>query len=144
MTRAPARDRRGRELALIHVAKKVLALDDGTYRDLLWMIAGVKSAADLDAFGRSQLIHHFRAKGFLSNRVRDAKRPHNIDSEIRGPLLKKIEAFLLEAGRPWAYAHGMARRMYLRDRVELLDPTQLRGIVAALAKDAARHGRRTK
>jgi len=53
----------------------------------------------------------------------------------------KIEAFLAEAKRSWAYADGMALRMFKVERVEWLDPGQLQKMVAALTYDARRHGR---
>ena len=45
-------DQRRADLAKIHLAKKQLNLSDEAYRDLLWVIARVSSAADLDEFGR--------------------------------------------------------------------------------------------
>ncbi|MNO60771.1 hypothetical protein D3C76_513970 [compost metagenome] len=59
----------------------------------------------------------------------------------RVALAGKINAFLAEAGRPVAYADAMALRMYRVERLEWCNEEQLRGIVAALAYDARRHGR---
>ncbi|MNR18712.1 hypothetical protein D3C85_1354560 [compost metagenome] len=56
-------------------------------------------------------------------------------------LVGKINAQLTEAGRPVAYADAMALRMYQVQRLEWCSAEQLRGIVAALAYDAKRHGR---
>lgn len=56
-------DRRRRDLARIHLAKKELALDDEAYRDLLWAIARVRSAADLDWTGRRRVLEHLRKLG---------------------------------------------------------------------------------
>ena len=70
-------------------------------------------------------------------------RPGNINDVDKGRLLKKIEALLAEAGRPWKYAHGMARRMFTIERVQWCEPFQLHKIVAALIYDAKRHGRYT-
>jgi len=39
------------QLAKIHIAKKELGLDDETYRSMLWTIARVRSASDLDSHG---------------------------------------------------------------------------------------------
>ena len=70
-------------------------------------------------------------------------RPKNMNDMDKGRLLKKIEALLAEAGRPWNYAHGMARRMFTIERVQWCEPFQLHKIVAALMYDAKRHGRYT-
>ena len=53
----------------------------------------------------------------------------------------KITALLAEAERPEAYADAMAKRMYKRDALAFCAPAELQGIVAALVKDAKRHGR---
>uniref|UniRef100_UPI000B0306D7 phage protein GemA/Gp16 family protein n=1 Tax=Pseudomonas sp. GTC 16482 TaxID=1661693 RepID=UPI000B0306D7 len=60
----------------------------------------------------------------------------------KAKLVGKIEAQLAEAGRPWEYGDGLAKRLYKVERLEWLDAKQLSGVVAALAKDAKRNGRR--
>jgi len=61
---AAARRRRLRDLALIHVGKQQLGLDDDTYRTLLWGVAGVRSARDLDAAGRAEVLAWLHEHGF--------------------------------------------------------------------------------
>lgn len=46
------------ELAKIHIAKKQLGLDDDTYRAMLKQVAGVISAKDLTAQGRTNVPYH--------------------------------------------------------------------------------------
>ncbi|MEX2524474.1 MAG: regulatory protein GemA [Gammaproteobacteria bacterium] len=119
-------------------------MDDETYRDMLFTIARVRSAADLDAQGRQDVLRHLRACGFRGKPARPRHHPgapHNIDSDVRGPMLKKIEAYLAEAKRPWSYVDGMAQHMFHVDRVAMCGPQQLRKIIAALDYDARRHGR---
>lgn len=139
-------DRRRRDMARIHIAKKQLGLDDGTYRDMLWSVARVRSSADLDYTGLQRVLAHLTACGFKSTK---GKRPHpgrpaNIDSEDRGPLLRKIEAMLTDARREWAYAHGMAKRMFRVEHCQFCAPEQLRKLIAALSYDQARRGGRNK
>jgi phage gp16-like protein len=59
---------RGKELALIHIAAADLGLrtnvDDSAYRDMLWTVARVRSAKDLDAAGRQTVLRHLRACGW--------------------------------------------------------------------------------
>lgn len=57
------RSRRQRQLAMIHIGKKDLGLDDETYRDMLHAVARVRSSADLDHHGREAVIKHLRACG---------------------------------------------------------------------------------
>lgn len=55
---------REREIRLIHVAKRELQLEDDTYRAMLWAVARVKSAKDLDFTGRKKVLDHMKARGF--------------------------------------------------------------------------------
>lgn len=143
-------DSRRRELAKIHLAAKALGLDandkdpNSDYRRMLWAVARVRSAADLDEAGRRRVLDHLKACGFKAARgSAHPGKPHNLASEERGPQLKKIEAMLAEANRAWAYADGIAKHMFHVERVAFCNPAQLQGIIAALVKDAQRHGRRT-
>lgn len=141
----PQTNARNAELAKIHIAKKALGLDDAAYRAILWSIGRVKSAAQLDHTGRRRVIEHMQACGWRPSPSRRKRHhpgaPHNIDSQDRGPMLKKIEAYLAEAKRPWSYADGMAQHMFHVDRLALCSPVQLRKIIAALETDARRHNR---
>jgi len=65
-------------------------------------------------------------------------RPANMDDQDRGKLLKKIEALLAEAGRPWAYADGIARKMFRVDKIAWCRAGDLHKIVAALMIDQRR------
>lgn len=138
-------DPRNAELAKIHIAKKALALDDDAYRQILWTVARVRSARDLDHAGRQRLLEHFKACGWRP--TRRARRhhpgaPHNIESEDRGPQMRKIEALLADAGRPWSYADAIAKRMFHVDQLTFCDSRQLRAVIAALSRDQQRRGDR--
>jgi phage gp16-like protein len=67
----PKKTRSGRsmDLAKIHIAAEQLGLrrngDDSAYRDMLWSIGRVRSAADLDAGGRQAVLTHLRRCGFI-------------------------------------------------------------------------------
>ncbi len=143
-----ANDNRRRELAKIHIAAKALGMDasdrdpNSDYRSMLWAVARVRSSADLDGAGRRRVLDHLKAVGFKPKPgTPRTGRPHNLGSEERGPQLAKIEAMLASAGRAWAYADGMAKKMFKVDRVTFCTPEQLRKIIAALVYDAKRHGR---
>ncbi|MDP1681058.1 MAG: regulatory protein GemA [Burkholderiales bacterium] len=126
MTTAP--DIRKRELAQIHIAKAQLGMDDETYRAMLWTIARVKSAADLDWAGRKRVLDHFKASGAKLGGLRAPRAAPD-----RAGLVGKIGAQLTDMSLPWAYAHGMAKHMFKLEKVEWCSPEQLRKIVAALA-----------
>jgi len=73
-------------------------------------------------------------------------RPENthFDDPDKGRMLKKIEAMLAEAKRPWSYVHSMAKKMAGVDRIQWCPSKQMHAIVSAMMIDAIRHGRKTK
>lgn len=150
------------ELAKIHIAQTRLGLDDDTYRAMLKQVIekdlkgfltaeglikrseGKISAKYLSAAGRASVLEHLKKAGFNGGKTFNG-RPHNIDSQAsRANKLKKIEAQLAEAGRPWAYAEAMAERMYKKERLEFCSHNELSGIIAGLTKNAEREGRKRR
>ncbi|HEU4601550.1 MAG TPA: regulatory protein GemA [Steroidobacteraceae bacterium] len=129
---------RNSELAKIHIAKQQLGLDDETYRQMLWTIARVNSSKDLDYAGRRAVLEHLKARGFTGRKQFPGK-PNNTSSH---PQLKKIEALLADAKRPWSYADGMARNMFKVERVAWCKPDQLQRIIAALTYDQQRRAKK--
>lgn len=131
---------RARELARIHVGAKQLRLDEAAYRALLERVAGVRSAADLDDTGRRKVLREMSRLGFKAqSRGGWVGKPKDLDAR---PMLKKVEALLADARRPWSYAHGLAKRMHKVNRVEWLNDHKLHGLVAALQADANRRRRK--
>ena len=76
--------RRNADLAKIHMGAKALGLldehDDGAYRDMLWAVARVRSAAQLDQGGRELVLRHLHGLGWNGDRSRTGRR-----SKPRGP-----------------------------------------------------------
>ena len=135
-------EERRRELAMIHCAKKELGLDDDLYRCVLKQVCGAESAADLDVANRRKLLAYFRGKGWGKRKY--AGRPHNLAlDDDRGKTLRRIEAMLAEAKRPWSYADSMAKRMFKVDRIAWCTMEQLNKVAIAMLYDAKRHGRKT-
>lgn len=101
---------------------------------MLWTVARVRSAADLDHAGRQAVLDHLKARGF--------KPPSKPDvTSIKRPLIAKIGALLTDMQLSWEYAHGIARQMYKREKVQWCTPQELRGIVAALVKRQQKAGK---
>lgn len=48
------------DLAAIHMAKKALAWDDSTYRDIMFTVCRVRSSANMDFTGRKTFLEHLR------------------------------------------------------------------------------------
>ena len=133
---------RNNNLAKIHIAKKQLCLDDDTYRDILRTVTGKTSAKDLTLAEALKVLKHFEQHGFKAARKakkpQAGKRPHTFDMQEREPLLKKIEALLLDGGYTWKYADGIAKKVCKIECVAWCGPPALRKIVAALTYNARR------
>lgn len=56
-----------KKIALVHVAKKKLGLDDDSYRAMLLRVAGVRSCRKLDDHGFTEVMHVFQLAGFTSD-----------------------------------------------------------------------------
>ena len=76
---------RKNDLAAIHVAKKQLGMDDEAYRTMLWSVARVRSARDLDHAGRKTVLDHLKACGFKRH-----------SPKARDPQSRKIRALWLD------------------------------------------------
>ncbi|OHD24630.1 MAG: hypothetical protein A2Y38_16790 [Spirochaetes bacterium GWB1_59_5] len=137
------------QIKLIHCLKSALALDDAAYRAILGRY-GVDSSTQLTERMAADLVEDLEAKAVASGvwKKRGApKRAGRRPFQGKAPaskeqLLKKVEALLADAGRPWAYADGMAKHMFKLDSVRFADADQLRRIVAALVYDAKRRAKR--
>lgn len=128
------------KLAQIHIAKAQLGLSDDEYRAILARTAGVSSAKQLTNRNVGNVLAEFRRLGFVPKPAKKAGRKAPRPPATRQVVMSKVEALLADAGRPWAYADGMARRMFQVERVDWLDDDQLQRLMQALIIDAKRHG----
>lgn len=132
-------DPRNRELGRIHILKKDLRLDDEQYCAVLWAIARVDSARDLDEHGRRAVISHLEAHAKRANVHRPVRQRATGD---KAPMVAKVRALLINApggARDDAYADAIAERMFGVERFTWLEPQQLHKLIAALMIDLRRH-----
>ncbi len=123
---------RKRQLAQIHIAKSNLGLDDDTYRALLQDVAGVDSAAKLNAKQRAAVLERFESKGWKNKKHKG--KPRSV-SDDKAPLISKIGALLADMELPWAYAIAiLEQKKVYTQRLEWCTTKQLHGIVVALIK----------
>ncbi|HHM6772721.1 TPA: gp16 family protein [Pseudomonas aeruginosa] len=125
-------------LAKIHIAKAQLGLDDDDYRALLGRVAGVRSAKELGPRQVAQVLVEFQRLGWKPESKQQGRATPKVPQN-RKVVLKKVEALLASASRPWSYADAMAKRMFQRERVEWLDDDQLYRLMQALIIDRSRH-----
>lgn len=134
------------ELSKIHIAKKDLGFSDEDYRAMLLGRYKVESSKDLTQFQTSDLLGFFKKQGWVPKLPARADhpagkrpaRPHNLESEMLGPQLQKIEALLADGKLSWAYAKAMAKRMCRKEALEFCNSDELRGIISALTIQARR------
>lgn len=126
---------RKKVVAQIHIARKQLALDEDTYRQMIATVTGGKrSCSDCNVAELHQVLQHLKDRGF---KARPKKRvaqhpgtPHNLDRE---PMLQKVEALLAEMKAPWSYADAIAKQQTGIAKVAWLKkPEHLRALIAAL------------
>ncbi len=134
-TQCKKNTRKRRLMARIHILKKEAALDEDSYRDLLQRLTGKRTSTRLNTSESYTVINYLERH---TKKPHYPGRPNNTDSN---PQLQKIEALLAEAKRPWAYATGMAKHMYNKQRLEFCDSTELSALITALINDAKKHGR---
>lgn len=91
-----AADIRKRELAQIHIARQQLGMDEETYRAMLWSIARVKSAKDLDWTGRKRVLDHLKKSGFKVKPAKAAK-TRELASDQQSKKIRALWLHLYEA-----------------------------------------------
>ena len=149
-------------LAKVHIAKTQLGMTDGEYATLLESHYNVSSAGVLDLAELKGLVLVMRGYGFKPTKgsaKRKATRKKAIPATLqsgandpldRKPLMEKIEAQLTEKGWvegthvPWGYAVAVLKKQSggVTRCFEHATAEQLRGVIAALTRDAKRQGRR--
>lgn len=121
MAASAAKVRRA-ELGWIHQGAAALGLrtatDDTAYRDMLWAVARVRSAADLDMAGRRRVLDHLAGLGW-KRAAPPARKPSKGDGQVR--FLRMLWIKLFQAGH---VADGTERafRAYIRGESARYDP----------------------
>jgi phage gp16-like protein len=147
-------DLRTRQLATIHTARKVLGLDEDTYRACLgeWFPEktwpkGKPSAGDLSADELQAAIQHFRRMGFeprkSASSTRKGQKLSILDDDP--PRIQKIKAMWLHLWRlgavdnPSAQALGrFCKRHVGKDSVQWLMPTDQNTMIEILKRWTSR------
>ena len=116
--------------AMIATIKIALAMNDDSYRALLTRVTGKGSAAALEKREMEAVLREMQRLGWKPVNPQGT-RPRVASEKDR--TLAKIGAILKELNLSWNYAHGMAKAMFARERVEWLDAAELHKLMQALA-----------
>ncbi|WP_314258565.1 gp16 family protein [Cardiobacterium hominis] len=117
-------------IAKIKIAQKALAMNDDSYRALLTRVTGKGSAAALEKHEMEAVLREMQRLGWKPVNPQGT-RPRVASEKDR--TIAKIGAILKELNLSWNYAHGMAKAMFARERVEWLDAVELHKLMQALA-----------
>lgn len=138
MSSAESPDVRRRELAMIHIAKQQLGMEEDSYRAILWTIARVESAADLDWAGRKQLLDHMKKCGFKPTppKAKGKDRPLATSPQaqmVRGMWLELHAAGIVKDPSEQALTKWV-KRMTGVDSLSWLKPAQMNLVIESLKK----------
>lgn len=117
-------------IAKIKIAQKALAMNDDSYRALLTRVTGKGSAAALEKREMEAVLREMQRLGWKPVNPQGT-RPRVASEKDR--TIAKIGTILKELNLSWNYAHGMAKAMFARERVEWLDAVELHKLMQALA-----------
>lgn len=135
-------DSRKTLIAKIHIAKKELALDDATYRDVLERVTGKTSCKEMDLKELKAVVMDLKRLGFVPKQTAKTQTDHGrrpTTTADKQPMLDKIEAILTDRGLHWHYAHGIAKKMFDKELVTWLTTEQMHKVVQALSVYQKRH-----
>ena len=105
-------------------------MNDDSYRALLTRVTGKGSAAALEKREMEAVLREMQRLGWKPVNPQGT-RPRVASEKDR--TIAKIGAILKELNLSWNYAHGMAKAMFARERVEWLDAVELHKLMQALA-----------
>ena len=133
-------------LAKIHVGKKTLGMDDDAYRAFLRTHVGKSSAADCTIIELEKILWAMKKSGFVPQSKKPVGKNPGAPAKAKSRklVLDKITAQLTTRGLHWNYAHGMAKKMFGKERVQWLDDEQLYKLMQALQVDQNRRKRRAE
>lgn len=133
---ANEQNRRRGMIAKIKVAQKQLGMEDDVYRDVLAATTGLRSCKDMEVWQLERVLQKLEQLGFAPTRSKPERQPLHLAEHT--PMINKIGAMLHQSGKSWAYAHGIARKMFGVEMVQRCDGEQMRKVLAALNYQAKR------
>jgi len=134
----PADTLRRNELAMIHIAKKDLGLDDETYKALLFTVARVHSSKDLDFHGRKRVLQHFKSRGWKNKPATKAKTTRPLASDQQSKMIRALWLDLHKLGAvadpSEAALASYVKRITSVDALQWLTSAQASRVIETLKK----------
>ncbi|MCP3941427.1 MAG: DUF1018 domain-containing protein [Desulfobacteraceae bacterium] len=116
------------QLAVIHIAKKQVGMSEEEYRDLLSSVS-VTSSKKLNSKTFTIVMNQFEQLGFKTKSKTRAKRKVSNMPDKKQPLMKKLEAIILDMGKSWRYVDAIAKRRFDVEAAQWLEVPELRKLV---------------
>ncbi len=142
--RQPMQDATRRaDLAKIHLAVKELGWDDDHYRDVLQQVCGVRSAGQLDVFGRRKFVAHLRKCGWdgeAANKKRTIRDTLSDTQKLMWSLWQQLVAAGKVNDGSMAGLMAFGKRITKVERLEWLNRKQEDLLIESLKQWLARKG----
>lgn len=107
--------------------------DRGLYEEMLAQVTGGKtSTKDCTVAELGAVLDHLNGRRTSSAPISPVA-PEGAEQQFG-----KIAALLTAAGKTWGYAEGIARKMHRKDKLQFCTGDELRGVIAALERQAQR------
>ena len=133
---------RNNELAMIHIAKQQLGMDDDTYRDMLWTVARVRSSAGLDWQGRKKVLDHLKARGFKVTASKTKPQSRALADDPQSKKIRELWLVLHSSGKvknpSEAALAAFVKRLTGVEALQWLTSAQASTVIEALKKWLAR------
>lgn len=127
-------------IRVIKTGQSWLGWDTATYKGVLLRLTGKDSSTKCSIRELEDVKEYMHSQGFPRQAPKGKGRRPKVANR-RKAMLAKIEALLADSGLSWAYAEGIASRMYGQKVIEWLDDEQLNSVMIALIQRARREGK---
>ena len=127
----PTNPARNAELAAIHIAKAEAGMADDSYRDMLWTLCRVRSAADLDYAGRHRVLDHLRK--ITGDEWDFAKTMPGDKQKMLWKIRRLCKELKIRQGNQVVYAEGVARRQLgIERKLRMMEAGELWRLIGPL------------
>lgn len=132
-------DKKRTLIAKIHIAKKDLGLDDGSYRDVLGRVTGKNSSKNMTVNELEAVINEFKRYGWKpkaspTTQKRYGKKPTaSVERPSRQAIIDKVGAILADMGLHWNYVHTMSANMFGKLQLQFCSDAEMFKVMQALA-----------